>query len=883
MNPEEQAAHLLEWVKTAPGSDREVSTLEDLQDGVVLYSILAGISHKYFDVTTLKTEETDNPIIQSGNARTNWNKLVMQLSSYYKDVFHQDIGLMDLDVTPVSKGEDVETLVTAMEFVVYAALQCDHKEDYITVIMSLPQDVQTSIMILVQQTMAKFPAESSVNSPGLAPASPTTRVPVSPRMLSDDSAQVSRLQREKDEMQTSLDSLEKQHDQLMQDYKSLQEAKEQLEANAGNKDEETEDAYREELEKIRKTKDSQIADFQHQLEEKDETISSLEKKLEEVAKLTADNRSLTDELDIMKSKVAQMEKLESQLEKYKRKIEESSDMRKQMKSLEEQNEKYLRQVLEAEGTAKKIPQLKAQVDTYREQVTKLESQATEMTTKLQKKDVELSAQNDELEMLKTERGANKQRIDELKEQLEDHQSAKDDEMLRGGSFGGGLDEMVTPEMKEKLIRLEQENEMLKKSGGGGGDEHAAFLQTRLDDEEKKRVKFEQDYLAANQKVLESEATLKKLNTELHMLKQEREIVNEKATSSTALESQMRETKLKCVELESQNKELQDSLEIRDESLKLAQQELVGLKSEHKLLSMDKTAMLEEINTKHAEELKATVDESVSELKTQVSTLSSQLEEKTMKLAETELSLKQATAEAAQFKENMDSGMREINDLLKEKDSLNKKYIEAQEKVIDLERDATHAKNALHIKTEEFNRLKENSDGPDVRIISEDVDQKILKLQLQQAEYEKEELRNKQKISDLQTKLKEKISEISVLMKEKTRLEGFLKQAKSLITDLQHKAQSQQGQKENAVQVVQLENALSTAQTALMEKDKEIQFLKRSREETKECAKREEKLIISAFYEIGLEIQRLKAPQRGPIQTKSFLGRQRQALKSPAGM
>jgi len=66
---------------------------------------------------------------------------------------------------------------------------------------------------------------------------------------------------------------------------------------------------------------------------------------------------------------------------------------------------------------------------------------------------------------------------------------------------------------------------------------------------------------------------------------------------------------------------------------------------------------------------------------------------------------------------------------------------------------------------------------------------------------------------------------------------------------------------------------------LADKDKEIQVLQKMREEAKDIQRREERLIISSFYDIGLELQRLMVPYRhqgNPANPASFLAQQRAA-------
>jgi len=59
---------------------------------------------------------------------------------------------------------------------------------------------------------------------------------------------------------------------------------------------------------------------------------------------------------------------------------------------------------------------------------------------------------------------------------------------------------------------------------------------------------------------------------------------------------------------------------------------------------------------------------------------------------------------------------------------------------------------------------------------------------------------------------------------------------------------------------QYEELIEKLKTEIKEKDKEIQHHKNLLEESKQSSQREVKLISSALYEMGLELQRLKAPK-----------------------
>ena len=95
-----------------------------------------------------------------------------------------------------------------------------------------------------------------------------------------------------------------------------------------------------------------------------------------------DNRAMADELDVMRTKLANMSKLEAQIVKYKKREESMSEIRDQMAQLETQNQEYLDKMLNMEAEVETIPLLKRQIEEKQSQLVKQSSSVTKFEMEL---------------------------------------------------------------------------------------------------------------------------------------------------------------------------------------------------------------------------------------------------------------------------------------------------------------------------------------------------------------------------------------------------------------------------------------------------------------------------------------------------------------------
>ncbi len=119
--------------------------------------------------------------------------------------------------------------------------------------------------------------------------------------------------------------------------------------------------------------------------------------------MAQEHQSLKDEIDILKHTSDKVEKLESTIEAYKIKLEDMADLRKQIKSLEENNTNYLEKILIMEEEVKKIATFKSQIEMYKKQIQELHEQRLSDEMKMKKLEYEYKSAEEACNLLRSEK------------------------------------------------------------------------------------------------------------------------------------------------------------------------------------------------------------------------------------------------------------------------------------------------------------------------------------------------------------------------------------------------------------------------------------------------------------------------------------------------
>ncbi|RLN85302.1 hypothetical protein BBJ28_00014065, partial [Nothophytophthora sp. Chile5] len=199
-------------------------------------------------------------------------------------------------------------------------------------------------------------------------------------------------------------------------------------------------------------------------------------------------RRQADELDISRSKLGTLNKLEASVTKYKKKLEEMNSLRVQVRELESYNAQYLDKVLDLESTIKTMPTLKALVEKYKNQVVELETANVEAGSSLRVKEQKIRRLQEELDSALGGKEFLESQVEELRSQIasmqyrdgnEDGMSAGESSSVSGGSLSADvlLGRDAVSGMRERVARLERENAELK---SGNADAGQAQLTNDLD-------------------------------------------------------------------------------------------------------------------------------------------------------------------------------------------------------------------------------------------------------------------------------------------------------------------------------------------------------------------------------------------------------------------
>ncbi|ELR13582.1 uncharacterized protein ACA1_084260, partial [Acanthamoeba castellanii str. Neff] len=445
-------------------------------------------------------------------------------------------------------------MIKLIELILGAAIECENKKEYIENIMLLDESSQRILMVFIERLLREHQ---------MKPAH-------SPRHHSqsyDDAneIQIQSLRLEKEELQEQFDELQVEHSSLASENANLRSEKEtlmemvknmekQLDEKTKKEQHDKERREKEETELInalqkhsRQISEEQYHALQIEIEEKDKSLFEFKKKVDELSKYAAEARKLRDEMDMMKEKVANADQVEEKFAHLQDKLKEMAELRKQYKALQEQSNTYMQRSIELEDEVVKIPLLKAQIEDYKKQVLAFRSEAATTGEKDIKQQLDMQQLQEALKQIQTERDMHQEKVDSLEETIAQLKTDLEEARLMGGPNRGGgagdedgmsgFHEIFTPELREKMARLERENNRLKSEmGEGGAAEQIALLQAKLDDATALNATYEEKLRQLSARTPDSEEESGKAPKEVSDLMQE---LTKKDATIVDLEEQLR--------------------------------------------------------------------------------------------------------------------------------------------------------------------------------------------------------------------------------------------------------------------------------------------------------------------------------------------------------
>uniref|UniRef100_A0A9J7XTX9 Hook microtubule tethering protein 3 n=1 Tax=Cyprinus carpio carpio TaxID=630221 RepID=A0A9J7XTX9_CYPCA len=536
---------LLTWIQTF-GVDAPCSAVDEMTSGVAMAQVLQKIDGMYFTdawISRIKPDVGDNWRLKISNLK----KILKGILDYNHEVLGQQINDFTLpDVSLIAEHSDAAELGRMLQLILGCAVNCEQKQEYIQTIMMMEESVQHVVMTAIQELMSK---ETPVSSGSDSFVDLDRQLKKTVEDLNDALAtkeeiaqrcheldmQAYLVQEERDRLRLECVDLEDRVAALQEEKSSLlaenqvlmerlnqSDSIEDLNSPAGRRHLQLQaqlEQLQEETFRLEAAKD----DYRIRCEELEKELMEVRGQNEELTSLAEEAQSLKDEMDVLRHSSDKVSKLEAQVEAYKKKLEDLGDLRRQVKLLEEKNTSYMQNTVTLEEDLRKANAARGQLETYKRQVVELQNKLSEESKKADRMEFEYKRVKEKVDSLQKEKDRLRTERDSLKETIEELRCVKAQEsQLTSGlvplSSNEPSDslaaEIVTPEIRERLIRLQHENKMLKLAQEGSDNEQIALLQSLLEDANSRKNELETENRLVNQRLLEGQSQVEELQKSL---------------------------------------------------------------------------------------------------------------------------------------------------------------------------------------------------------------------------------------------------------------------------------------------------------------------------------------------------------------------------------
>uniref|UniRef100_A0AAY4A515 Protein Hook homolog 3 n=2 Tax=Denticeps clupeoides TaxID=299321 RepID=A0AAY4A515_9TELE len=576
------------------GVEAQCKTVEDLTSGVVMAQVLQKIDLVYFNdnwINRIKSEVGDNWRLKKDIKQ--WNDMIISLLPLSTQILGQQINDFTLpDVSLIGEHSDPAELGRMLQLILGCAVNCEQKQEYIQTIMMMEESVQHVVMTAIQELMSK---ETPVTGGNDSYADLDRQLKKTMEDLNDALATKEEIAQRCHELDMQVAALQEEKSSLLAENQVLMERLNQTDSiedpnsPVGRRHLQLQtqlEQLQEETFRLEAAKD----DYRIRCEELEKELMELRGQNEELTSLADEAQSLKDEMDVLRHSSDKVSKLEGMVDSYKKKLEDLGDLRRQVKLLEEKNTVYMQNTVSLEEELRKANATRGQLETYKRQVVELQNRLSEESKKADKMEFEYKRLKEKVDSLQKEKDRMRTERDSLKETIEELRCVQAQEgQLTGGlvplSSNEGSDslaaEIITPEIRERLIRLQHENKMLKLNQEGSDNEQIALLQSLLEDANSRKNELETENRFVNQRLLEGQGQVEELHKALQEqgLKSDDAIILKKKYDEhlVKLKEVTSELQMKhsCIEdLESKNvsnvqkiEELEEALKKKDDDMK----------------------------------------------------------------------------------------------------------------------------------------------------------------------------------------------------------------------------------------------------------------------------------------------------------------------------
>ncbi|XP_042141458.1 girdin isoform X2 [Peromyscus maniculatus bairdii] len=575
---------LVTWVKTfgplAAGNGTNLDEYVALVDGVFLNQVMLQINPKS------ESQRVNKKVNNDASLRIhNLSILVKQIKFYYQETLQQLIMMSLPNVLIIGKNpfseQGTEEVKKLLLLLLGCAVQCQKKEEFIERIQGLDFDTKAAVAAHIQEVTHNQENVFDLQWMEVTDMSQEDIEPLLKNMLSH----LKRLIDERDEHSETIIELSEERDGLH----FLPHASSSAQSPCGSPGMKRTESRQHLSVELADAK-AKIRRLRQELEEKTEQLLDCKQELEqieiELKRLQQENMNLLsdarsarmyrDELDALREKAVRVDKLESELSRYKERLHDIEFYKARVEELKEDN-----QVLLETKTM-----LEDQLEGTRARSDKLHE--------LEKENLQLKAKLHDMEM---ERDMDRKKIEELMEEnmtLEMAQKQSMDESLHLGweleqisrtselaeapqkSLGHEVNELTS----SKLLKLEMENQSLTKT--------VEELRSTMDSAEgstSKILKIEKENQRLNKKVeiLENEIIQEKRSLQ-NCQNLSKDLMKEKAQLEKTIETLRENSERQIKILEQENEHLNQTVSsLRQRSQISAEARVKDIEKENKIL------------------------------------------------------------------------------------------------------------------------------------------------------------------------------------------------------------------------------------------------------------------------------------------------------------
>lgn len=256
---------------------------------------------------------------------------------------------------------------------------------------------------------------------------------------------------------------------------------------------------------------------------------------------------LKDQVDEYRHAADKLQKTENVMEKYKKKLEESADLRRHVKALEEQNATLVDQNAALEEEYRKVSAFKPLMESYKNQITELETKNSSRAKEIDALKYEVEQAKTRLKVAAEERVRDSEALELYQERvreleaprsaipktptaatspggfnsttgvsgsLEGELRASEDDAADVQGLGGELDDAVTgttmTDLKLQIRKLKRDLEAASKNQAEAS--RILVLENLLEDANRMKARYESDYLQAHREKLVLQTELEEIRS-----------------------------------------------------------------------------------------------------------------------------------------------------------------------------------------------------------------------------------------------------------------------------------------------------------------------------------------------------------------------------------